>query len=296
MEAWKRDFYEKAARRYEASTKLYNVDAVVHIENKNDIWFWQQILSKFRPGRYKFMPATVNENNRLTSGCEQCLKYKEFLSQRFFICIDSDLRYLSGEKLYAKDGILQTYTYSWENHCSFAVNLQQKFDMIQGKKPFDFCIFLQEYSKIVYKPFLVMLFRERQHLDGFKREDFNKCISVQYQQGDEQDNGVPFLNRIKDRLISAMDKITDDGGFDFEAESERYAVAGLQETNAYLYVRGHCVYNCLVSIGKKLCEDTGIFEYTILKSNLAFDRYGEIIKIKSDVKKLEGLRKSLPLL
>ena len=64
--------------------------------------------------------------------------------------------------------------------------------------------------------------------------------------------------------------------------------------NAYLYVRGHCVYNYLVSIGKKLCENTGIsFEYTVLKSDLAFGMYDEIEKIKSDVIQLERLRKRL---
>ena len=118
MEADKRSFYEKAAKGLAASTKLYGVDTIVHVENTDDIWFWQQLLSKYRNKRYKFMPATNNEKGNRTAGCEQCLKYKEFLSQKFFICIDSDLRYLLDEELSAEMGILQTYTYSWENHCA----------------------------------------------------------------------------------------------------------------------------------------------------------------------------------
>ena len=66
---------------------------------------------------------------------------------------------------------------------------------------------------------------------------------------------------------------------------------GLHETNAYLYVRGHCLYDSLISIGMKLCENTRFdFEQNILKSALAFEKYDEINKIKSDIEKLSALR------
>lgn len=49
-------------------------------------------------------------------------------------------------------------------------------------------------------------------------------------------------------------------------ESVYYETKGLRKENVYLYVRGHCLYNSLVSIGKKLCEGTGMdFEQNILK-------------------------------
>lgn len=80
MEADKRDFYAKAAKGLAASARLYNVDAVVHVEDTDDIWFWQQCLSQYRTGHYKFMRATTNEKGTSTTGCTQCLKYKDFLS------------------------------------------------------------------------------------------------------------------------------------------------------------------------------------------------------------------------
>lgn len=101
-------FFKDVAKRLAASTLLYKVDSVVHVEDKDDIWFWEQLLLKYRPGRYKFKPATMNEKGNRTTGCAQCLKYKGFLSQKFFICIDSDLRRLAGEDISAVDGILQT--------------------------------------------------------------------------------------------------------------------------------------------------------------------------------------------
>ena len=81
-------FFKDVAKRLAASTLLYKVDSVVHVEDKDDIWFWEQLLLKYRPGRYKFKPATMNEKGNRTAGCAQCLKYKGFLSQKFFICFD----------------------------------------------------------------------------------------------------------------------------------------------------------------------------------------------------------------
>lgn len=292
MEADKRSFYEKAAKGLAASTKLYGVDTIVHVENTDDIWFWQQLLSKYRNKRYKFMPATNNEKGNRTAGCEQCLKYKEFLSQKFFICIDSDLRYLLGEELSAEMGILQTYTYSWENHCAFAVKLQNSFDyLLQGERPFDFCSFLRHFSEIVYKPLLLMLYQERNGLYDFRRNTFNRAISLQYRNGDEQANGATFLQRLTENLHNATNGLAEKCGINYKKEIYRYKLLGLHETNAYLYVRGHCLYDSLISIGMKLCENTRFdFEQNILKSALAFEKYDEINKIKSDIEKLNALR------
>lgn len=110
--------------------------------------FGNKYYPKYRPARYKFMPSTTNESGNKNTGCTQCLKYKDFLSQRFFICIDSDLRYLLGKELHAAEGVLQTYTYSWENHCSFAIKLQEVFEEYTDKKiNFNFVTFLHGYSQ-----------------------------------------------------------------------------------------------------------------------------------------------------
>ena len=180
-----------------ASTLLYKVDSVVHVEDKDDIWFWEQLLLKYRPGRYKFKPATMNEKGNRTAGCAQCLKYKGFLSQKFFICIDSDLRRLAGEDISAVDGILQTYTYSWENHCAFAAKLQRSFTD-HKQNGFDFTLFLEQYSAIVYEPFFIDCSIKKRKLDLHLLigTDSDNAISLQYRKEDEQSNGKQFLERL----------------------------------------------------------------------------------------------------
>ncbi len=296
MAADKDAYFKDVAKGLAASTTLYKVDSVVHVEDKDDIWFWEQLLSKYRGGRYKFKPATRNEKGNRTTGCTQCLKYKDFLSQKFFICIDSDLRYLFNEDISASDGILQTYSYSWENHCAFANKLQQSYKSYAQKgKDFDFVLFLQRYSAIVHKPFLLMLYQEKNRLVDFGRDTFRQCISLQYRKEDELENGERFLKRLSSSLLEKTQSIIENCGFDFDNESANYATLGVKEGNAYLYVRGHCLYNSLVSIGTKLCGNTGVdFEQNILKSTLAFAQYDEISQIEKDIRLLNALRKELP--
>lgn len=294
MDADKRAFYEAAARWMAASTLMYGVDSIVHVEDKDDIWFWQQLLAKYRGGRYKFKPATINEKGNRNTGCTQCLKYKGFLSQKFFICIDSDLRYLLDEAISAEDGILQTYTYSWENHCAFASQLQQTFDKYTHKgKEFDFSVFLSGYSEVVYEAFLLMLYQLKNGLTEFDRDKFRTIISLQYRRGDEKNNGKQFLDRLSLDLQTATKNIKDTCGFNMADESVYYETKGLRKENVYLYVRGHCLYNSLVSIGKKLCEGTGMdFEQNILKNALAFEQYDAISRIKADIGILKTIRRS----
>lgn len=294
MDADKRAFYEAAARGMAASTLMYGVDSIVHVEDKDDIWFWQQLLAKYRAGRYKFKPATTNEKGNRNTGCTQCLKYRGFLSQKFFVCIDSDLRYLLEEGISAEDGILQTYTYSWENHCAFASQLQQKFNKYTHKgAEFDFSVFLSGYSEVVYEPFLLMLYQLKNGLTEFDRDKFRTIISLQYRRGDEKNNGKQFLDRLSLDLQTATKNIKDTCGFNMADESVYYETKGLRKENVYLYVRGHCLYNSLVSIGKKLCEGTGMdFEQNILKNALAFEQYDAISRIKADIGILKTIRRS----
>lgn len=278
-------FYEAAAKRFAASASIYRVRSVVHLENMNDRWFWQELLQRYRPGKYKFQGGSRNVTDRVTSGCTQCLKYRGFLSARFFVCIDSDYRYLMEEEgINATNGILQTYTYSWENHCAFAGTLQQEFQRLCPEKAdnFDFVSFLSMYSSAVYLPFLYLLNTLRLKQRGLNRTDFHSALAEHFEINDEKDNGMTAVERIKQKLGALVEKLPDHF-MNVDAEKNRYSVLGVQEDTAYLYVRGHCLYDYLLGLGSHLCLGTGIdFEEQILKRTLAMN-YSEMKKIAADM-------------
>lgn len=282
-------FYEAAAKRFAASTAIYHVRSVVHLENMNDRWFWQELLQYYRPGKYKFKGSSRNAARRMTSGCSQCLKYVNFLSARFFICIDSDYRYLMEEEdVKAELGVLQTYTYSWENHCAFADTLQQKFEDLCPEKAaiFDFRTFLSMYSSAVYLPFLYLLNTMRLKRRGLNRTDFHAAISEHFEVDDERDNGLAAVNRIRQRLNVLVDALPA-RFMNIDVERAKYETMGVKEDTAYLFVRGHCLYDYLCALGNHLCLGTDIdFESQVLKRSLS-GYYAEREKIAIDMRNLK---------
>ena len=138
--AEKHAFYESAAKRFKAELRLRGGTAAVHIENKNDEVFWWKVLHDAYPqGKFRFISGSRSINGNITSGCTQCLQYRDFLDRHFWIAIDSDYRYLSEEpNIDAKHFILQTYTYSFENHFCFWKNCQRVTDTnVSNAEPYE---------------------------------------------------------------------------------------------------------------------------------------------------------------
>lgn len=114
-----------------------NVVASVHLEDKNDEAFWNTRLQKIRPGTYNFIyhSRVDRDSKNEASGCNQCLSFIGFFSNKFFACMDSDFRFLFKDKDYCLEHfIIQTNTYSWENHICEAHTLQKRFDAYLYKK------------------------------------------------------------------------------------------------------------------------------------------------------------------
>ena len=146
------DRIEEQARYYRnIPLRDRSIKAVVHLEDAEDKLFWSNQLQKAFPATYLFITYSKNEKGNDVHGCEQCLRYKPYLTKNFFICIDSDLRQLKGEeRLSAGVNIAQTYAYSWENHFCEAEHLQKRFAESVSDSNFDFRAFLQNLSAIVY--------------------------------------------------------------------------------------------------------------------------------------------------
>ena len=86
------DVYQEQAQFF-ANVPLMQsgVVASVHLEDVDDKLFWDVMLQKQHPGRYYFITQSRSPKGFDTKGCEQCLKYRPYLSKHFFVCIDSDL-------------------------------------------------------------------------------------------------------------------------------------------------------------------------------------------------------------
>ncbi len=284
------DIYQEQAR-YFANVPLMQsgVVASVHLEDGDDKGFWNAMLQARHPGRYYFITHSRSPKGYDTKGCEQCLKYRSYLSKRFFICIDSDMRYLLQEpNLDAANFICQTYTYSWENHYCEASALQQRFEKQCPNKAatFDFSIFLAELSKTLYKPLLLLLYCLKNDKPDFNLRVFSSCLPNQCKRVELAKNGKSLIERItknfEQYLNSQFAK-----SIDFGAESSYCNALNVNEENAYLHVRGHNVFDLVVYIGDLLCRGTSVsFKNDVLTNDLSLQEYWQIKEIASDIESI----------
>lgn len=269
----------KIDRRYTAS---------VHLEHKADERFWDAVLQANHRGQYNYIyESRAEKDGNPTSGVDQCLRYKPYLSKTFFVCIDSDLRYLQQETgIDAEHYIFQTYTYSWENHYCLAEQIQQRLTELSPEvaAKFDFTDFLHQLSVKAYEPLLYLLEALAQKLVNSKIAGaFNDCVPSQCPADVLDNNGAQLISQIQANLLQFM-RNPAFAQIDIAAAKEKYKQLGLTKTNAYLHLRGKNIFGILAHIGNIICRSYRInFKTQVLLPSLQLSGYWEIEKITNDI-------------
>lgn len=291
---------------------LLKCDASVHVEDFDDAVFWEGILNHYTSNRKKFniiWYSQTPKGNEAT-GVVHCLKFKPYLNQKFFICIDSDYRYLLQEpEIDVNHFILQTYTYAIENHYCFSDRLNEIPLKCTGliNNIFDFKTFLIDYTRAVYDAFIWHLLLLKQNDDSsFSKDEFSKMISLLQCAPlyDITHNGKEVIHILEERCRKKTDELKHlYPHIDLDAEKVYFQTLGLHANNAYLYVRGHDLYDLIYAIGKevneallntekeRLANNEAIKRLfskkksfnSVLDKDIQFGEYAEIDKIGEDV-------------
>lgn len=268
---------------------LINRDYVasVHLENAEDKTFCDATLQRYNPGKYFYISASRSPKGKQTSGCEQCLKFRDYLSSKFFIYVDSDMRYIMQEDVFdATHFICQTYTYSWENHYCESKNLQKRFEEVcnEYSETFSFKIFLKELSSVLYTPFLLLLHCMQNNSNEFNLQKFNACMPGQCRREELTNNGLPLIEKIRENFDAYL-KSEFMEGIDLCIEEEQLRVWGITESNVYLHVRGHNLFNLTAYIGSLLCRGLGLsFKKDVLMKDIPAEDYWELQNIGNDIR------------
>ena len=178
----KEEHYRNLAIDFKGQARLRRCDAAVHVEAEQDMHFWRSILYHFAPGkRYHFISHSRSWSGSESSGVTQCLNFLPYLNKEFFICIDSDYRYIQQEKdIDIHHFIFQTYTYSIENHYCAAPGLDWVCEQSCGviNDIFDFNLFLRRYSETIYELFMWQLYAHITQQFHFDRFELNLIIRI----------------------------------------------------------------------------------------------------------------------
>lgn len=304
------EYFAGLARRFAMDAKMFRCRAAVHVENKDDIVFWSRVLKHFRPDdRFHFIAGSRNEFGHETNGVTQCLKYYRALGPDFFICIDSDYRYLLSEKgIDAAHFVLQTYTYSFENHHCFADGLNEVCSRVAHvpNRVFDFKKFLTDFSRIIYRLFIWHLYFLWADPARFTKYDFNQYLNLtsRKSQLSVKDNGERALEDLKmkvNRRVHFLGRKYPEA--DLHVIREKYARMGLVPETTYLFLRGHNIYDMISCLCREVCkvllkkeQRNRRTRHAIadlyrnrnnvdaqLKQNLRFGEYVAIRKIEEDI-------------
>lgn len=294
----KYNFYKLAAKRFKAETKLYGYAAAIHLENKNDEVFWGKVLKKIYPDKkFRFISSSRSVSGNITCGCTQCLQYKDFLSERFWIAIDSDYRYLNQQRdIDANHFILQTYTYSFENHFCFADNVNRAETETCGSLVIDFRRFLLDYSHIVYPLMVWQLYLQGISQEAFPQKVFHRMLNLTLGAKATENNGASVLLQLKERARKMethfRHQYPDADPTWYEARCQDL---GVHRDNCYLFVRGHQLYDLIVALGTRIRQvqkqkepelrEGRSFEHC-LNDQLCFGQYDEIRRLLDDVSHL----------
>lgn len=308
----KERYFEQTAKRFALDARLLRCRAAVHVENKDDIVFWSAILAHCRPDdRFHFIAGSRNENGHETRGVTQCLKYLRYLGPKFIICIDSDYRHLLRERgIDAHHHVLQTYTYSFENHHCFTGGLNDICRCVTTlpNNVFDFKEFLESYSHIVYELFLWHIYFLQTAPRRFPASEFNELISLSGQRRpDIRDNGRRELNRIRNRAGQKVNYLRRTyPKTNMRRVEARFRDVGLNPATTYLFIRGHNIYDMVYALMREVCKKVlrdakarssgphqrvNLFGYRNsidqeLKRHICFGAYPAIQLIERDVKEV----------
>jgi hypothetical protein len=303
----KDEHYKQLALDYKNRAKLKKCKAAIHLESDFDVIFWDKIFKYFSPQHtFDYVTYSKTAEGKKATGCTVCLKYHQLgcLSKDFFICIDSDYRYLLQEKnIDINHFIFQTYTYSLENHYCYPQNINNVFKKLGlANNLFDFETFLETYSRTLYELFIYHLVSLAKDDNKFPAVAFNAFLNSHIPNRTENEIILELQNRINDKLID-LKKIYPD--VNIENEKKKYQEAGLNNNNAYLYFRGHHVLEQVVlkiiKTVRKQLETTLLEKYPsrekkayysekrksigeYLMEDLYFHQYPEINKIERDIK------------
>ncbi|MDL2228332.1 DUF4435 domain-containing protein [Bacteroidales bacterium OttesenSCG-928-K03] len=269
------EFYKLAAANYAGTAVIRKMTASVHVEGTSDIHFWKKVFKEFYPqGKFNFIAHSKSynenrENNSMASGSMHCLNYKPYLSDKFFICIDSDERYLREEQdINIKNYIFQTYTYSIENHYCFAPKLNygcliatgvdvKQYLPILTKNFFDFRVFLKAYSNTIYELFIWHIYFSKTDSSELCVIPFNNIITIKGKIPYNQvaHNGAGLISRLRDKVRSKINKLERDyPDIDIQQTKKELQKLGVTPDNVYLFIRGHNLLGFVSKIGERCCE------------------------------------------
>ncbi|OUD13770.1 DUF4435 domain-containing protein [Thioflexithrix psekupsensis] len=256
------DFQEKRNELSPTRSKI-----LVFVESYADVRFWYGILEPYQKQAQIRFDISPHSGDNLTTGKDSLIKLFSNTGKNYLICLDSDYDYIlqseCGKEIAQNPYIFQTYAYAIENLKCYAESLNSLCVKATNstKQLVDLCDFLTEYSKIIYPLLVLNLYCK--HIGksaDFSIGEFGKIVTF----GDiipnkyeiNHGNYKEKLKIIQESVSQKIQTFNHNNLFPDDEFLKGLSELGLNETNAYLFMKGHHLYKFiekfLVNISKEL--------------------------------------------
>jgi len=239
----------------------------VYVEGHEDEAFWYDILKDYSIQKnIEFDITPLSRDNSLAKGKLEVLKHAENTGTHLILCVDSDYDYLlpnhsdSSIKINPNPYIFQTYAYSIENLQCYKESLQGVCVRAtnNSKQKINLSKLLKLYSNIVYPLLLWSLyFASKKDTTTFTISDFSTIVKLP-DNIDINAKCEAAIREIKQYVDTKLSKLNMSHLSDIqevEALSRRLHDLGLNKDTAYLFMKGHTLFDDVVlRILRKLNE------------------------------------------
>lgn len=229
---------------------------MVEVEDDIDREFWRDLLTPLCPEKELhfncFQTIVKGKDVVEVTGKARIIGLANSLNDNHIGCIDSDYDWLLSDK--TQDGktingnkyLLQTYTYSIENLMCQAESLADFcFDNTEEAVEFDFKDYLNRFSKIVYPLLIWSVYLYGNGNTSFTPTDWRKMLV------NAEKDAEASLAIVENKVQAATENLDADFGAE-TAEKDKVEQMlkdekDVTEDNAYLYVRGHDLFDHLLA-------------------------------------------------
>jgi len=230
---------------------------VVYVESYDDIFFWRDLLNDVENDNYYFevmLPSRMSLDKGKKSALMNTLG--RGLGVNMIACVDADYDYLMqgvtdvSRMVCLNPYVFHTYTYAIENFQCYAPSLHNVCVMstLNDHDIFNFESFMVNFSKIIFPIFVwsIWCYRNQNHTI-FSMMDLCETIAMNEIDLDNPENDLQRVSRRVNVKIAWLQRRFPDAKGGYQTVREELIQLGVTPETTYLYVRGHDIFDNIVS-------------------------------------------------
>lgn len=230
---------------------------VAYVESYDDILFWSNLLRQTEKNGIKF-EVILPSKTSLAKGKKIALANDlgARLGNYMIACVDADYDYLlqgvteNSRNVCSNPYVFHTYAYAIENFQCYAPTLHNVCVMatLNDHNIFDIERFLSDYSEIIWPLFVWNVWAYRYGTyKQFSLYDFARVVTLPEINLYHPEQTLARLRHLVNTKISRLQKAYPQGRGTYKPLKNELLALGLTPQTTYLYMRGHDLYEGVVT-------------------------------------------------